>query len=185
MKVLAFDPGGIRQGFAVVGRSEDDDKSKPPTYYGSGYFGCVRHSNGSKDEPYQEWRLRILALWVDEASRLLREYKPDLVVSEIVPVVGGGNFVAATQSQLAATAITATQAIAVDRGVQIKQVGATTVKARIGRSKKATKPKVRDGVLELLPQLEHRRPEWTGDKAIWDEPDAIAVGLTHLGYKNG
>jgi Holliday junction resolvasome RuvABC endonuclease subunit len=182
VKVLAFDPGGVRQGFACVERSEDGQENKPPIYHGSGYFGVKRLTNGKKDEPYQEWRLRIIEFWVEKADDLLRFYKPDRVVSEIVPVVGGGNFVAATQSQLAGTANTTVQSVAVDRGYPIAQVGATTVKAKIGGSKKATKVAVRNGVIKLMPLLADRKRQWT---KIFEEPDALAICLTSLGYSIG
>lgn len=103
-------------------------------------------------------------------------------MSEIVPVVGGGNFVAATQSQLAATAVTTFQGIAVDRGYEIKQIGATTIKKKIGGKQKATKVGVRNGVIELLPILVDHKKQWT---KIFEEPDALAVGLTDLGYSIG
>jgi hypothetical protein len=41
---------------------------------------------------------------------------------------------------------------------------------------------VRNGVIKLLPELEPRKFEWTDSKKTMDEPDAIAVGLTQLGY---
>jgi Holliday junction resolvasome RuvABC endonuclease subunit len=182
LKVLAFDPGGIRQGYACIERPEDQEENKPPIYYGSGVLGVKRLTNGKKAEPYQEWRLRIIEFWVEKADDLLRIYKPDRVVSEIVPVVGGGNFVAATQSQLAATAVTTVQGIAVDRGYEIKQIGATTIKKKIGGKQKATKVVVRNGVIQLIPLLADRKKEWT---KVFEVPDALAVGLTDLGYSIG
>lgn len=173
---MSFDPGAERMGFGVLVRDGD----KAPQYIASGNLGLTRA--GNKKEPYQEYRLRLISMWVEEAEELLDRYQPDVVVSEIVPVVGGGNFVVATQSQLAATAITTVQAIAVRKGYEIKQVGATTVKAAIGGSKKATKVAVRNGVIKLIPRLEVEKKRWT---KTFDESDAIAVGLTHLGYKNG
>lgn len=166
----------MRQGWAVV--SKEDGKNKPPYWHASGYSGVVRLSKGKKAEPYQQWKLRIIDCWADEAVRLLNTYQPDVVVSEIVPVVGGGNFVAATQSQLAAAAITTVQAIAVDRGYKIVQIGATTIKKRVGGSKTATKVGVRNGVMKLIPYLADRKKMWT---KIFEEPDAIATALTYLG----
>jgi Holliday junction resolvasome RuvABC endonuclease subunit len=182
LKVLAIDPGGIRQGYACVERPEDQEENKPPIYHGSGLLGVKRLSNGKKAEPYQEWRLRIIEFWAVKAVELLDLFKPDRVVSEIVPVVGGGNFVAATQSQLAATAVTTFQAIAANRGYEIKQIGATTVKAKIGGGKKATKVVVRNGVIKLIPMLADHKKEWTKE---FEVPDALAVGLTDLGYSIG
>lgn len=180
MKVLSIDPGATRLGFGIIEREGEDKTKSKLRYHGSGYYGLSRGTNKSKKEPYQEYRLRLIVFWVEEVKALLNSHKPDVVVSEIVPVVGGGNFVVATQSQLASTAITTIQAIAVNEGYEIKQIGATTVKARIGGGKKATKVAVRNGVMKLMPQLADRKAQWT---KVFEEPDALAVGLTHLGCK--
>lgn len=179
MKVMAFDPGAERMGWAVI---SETPKNKPPKWSGSGYFGLKRERNEGKPEPYHEYRLRLLAFWIHKAPELFERYQPNIVVSEIVPVVGGGNFVAATQSQLAGDAITVVQVAALQASLDITQIGANTVKARIGGSKKATKVGVRNGVLKLMPQLENRKSQWV---KMFDESDAIAIALTHLGYKNG
>src|SRR3954470_4313696 len=99
-KVLAIDPGAKRLGWAVL---EETDKNKPPIYHGSGYFGVERGGNDGKEnkEPYQKYRLRLVDFWIKQAPIMFNRYKPDVVVAEIVPPVGGGNFVVATQSQLA------------------------------------------------------------------------------------
>lgn len=167
-------------GFGIIEREGKNKAESKLHYRGSGYYGVVRGTNKSKPEPYQQYRLRLISFWVREAKALLHSHKPDIVVSEIVPVVGGGNFVAATQSQLGSTAITSVQAMAVNEGYKIEQVGATTVKARIGGGKKATKVAVRNGVIKLLPILEDRKVQWT---KIFEEPDALGVGLTYLGCK--
>jgi hypothetical protein len=39
---------------------------------------------------------------------------------------------------------------------------------------------VRNGVLKLVPELESRRKEFV---KVFDETDAIALGLCHLGYR--
>src|SRR2546430_284219 len=103
MKVLSLDPGSVRMGWAVLESGGEEPKKSKPHYVGSGVLGLTRHSNEGKDEPYQQYRLRLIDYCVLEAEYLLSFYRPDRVVSEIVPVVGGGNFVAATLSQLAST----------------------------------------------------------------------------------
>lgn len=179
-RLLAFDPGAERQGWIVFERSEKD-KNKPPTHLGLGYFGVPRNVNGSKTK-YQPYRLSVLDLWIEQTPALLDRYQPDEVVSEIVPPVGGGNFVVATQSALALCAITTVQVIAKQRGIPTHQVGATTVKTNIGGNKEATKVGVRNGVIEICPGLEEYKKEWT---KVFEVSDAAAVGLTHWGYKNG
>jgi Holliday junction resolvasome RuvABC endonuclease subunit len=181
LRVLGLDPGAARMGFACLAPG-DEAENKVPIYLGSGFLGLERQSNGKKQEPYQEYKLRLIHHWVEKSNHLLDMFEPDEVVSEIVPVVGGGNFVVATQSQLAATAITTFQAVAVQRKVPIRQVGATTVKARIGGKKDATKVGVRNGVIQLIPELAERKSNWT---KVFEEPDALAITLTHMGFRIG
>ncbi len=169
--VLSFDPGAKRCGWACL--------ELGPTYIASGILGLSRTRNEKKAE-YQEYRLSLIDYWLEEASRLILEYQPSLIVNEIVPVVGGGNFVVATQSQLAATAITTIQAVAMEMGISVRQIGAGHIQRRIGGVKDASKVRVRNGVLALLPELEPRKRELTKPS---DESDAIAVGLCALGYE--
>ena len=173
MRVLGIDPGAERLGWAIV------ESGKPPKEVAVGISGLQRSGNGSK-EPYHEYRLRLIEYWSVESVSLLEQYSPDALYNEIVPVVGGGNFFAATQSQLASTALTVIQLEAIRRGIEVKQFGANTVKKNIGGGKKATKVKVRNGVYRLLPSTERFRKEWV---KVHDSSDACAVALTGLGYK--
>jgi Holliday junction resolvasome RuvABC endonuclease subunit len=174
-RVLAFDPGAERMGFACIAKGEEN---KDPVYYGSGHFGLSRKGNESS---YQEYRLNLIALWVEEAPKLIGAHQPDIVVNEIVPPVGGSG-ANQVQRQLATTAITTIQAVAIQSGLPIRQIGANTVKARIGGGKKASKVQVRNGVLHLMPDMQHKKKEWT---KVFDECDAFAVALTELGYQVG
>lgn len=171
MKVLAFDPGAERCGYACI--------KMGPDYIGSGIVALARGKDGKKPEPYQSYRLRLIQYWIKETFHLIQRYEPDLIVTETIPVVGGGNFVLATQSQLAGTVATTIQAIAFLHGLPVEQIGATTVKKAIGSTAKATKVKVRNGVLKLLPDQSDRAKDW---KTVFDESDAIAIALTRLGY---
>lgn len=179
-KVLGFDPGAFRMGWCVLEKGEDTGSA--PKLVGSGVFGLERGSNGSKKEEYQKYRLRLIEFWIEQATYLYRAYKPELVVNEIVPVVGGGNFVLATQGQLAATAITTAQAVALQQKIRVEQIGATTIKKRIGGKKNATKVGVRNGVYAIMPETKRFHSEWT---KVFDCSDAFAIALTHLGYKHG
>lgn len=179
MIVLSFDPGAERMGYAVL----KQNKEKAITKLGYGQLGVPRQRNKqNKQEPYHDYRMKVMDFWLVEAPALIKSFKPDIIVNEIVPVVGGGNFVVATQSQLASTAITVVQTIAKQQGVPIKQIGATTVKAKIGGGKKATKVAVRNGVFKIMPELEIHKKEWT---KVFDISDAFAIGFTHLGCDNG
>lgn len=161
-------------------RDSKRKKRSTPEVDGLGYFGVPRKVNGSKTD-YQPYRLSVIELWTEQAPILFDRYKPDMVVAEIVPPVGSGNFVVATQSQLALCAITTIQAIAIQREIPISQISATTVKTRIGGNKKASKVKVRNGVFKIIPELEDYKKEWV---SMFDISDAVAVGLTHWEYDN-
>lgn len=179
--VLAFDPGAERMGWAVLARDGKRFKSSIRCLT-SGYFGVAREPNSSNTKTdFQPYRLSLLDFWIKTTPELIERYEPDEVVSEIIPAVGGGNFVVATQSHLALCAINTVQVVAKQSGIPVHQVGATTVKKAVGGNGEATKVQVRNGVLTLLPELEYRRTEWT---KIFDVSDALAIGLTHMGYKN-
>jgi Holliday junction resolvasome RuvABC endonuclease subunit len=181
MRVLAFDPGAERCGYCCL--------ETGPVYVGSGINGLKRESIRTsptknklavtKSEPYQGYRLKLIDFWTKRGVQLLDEFKPDEVVSETVPAVGGGNFIVAAQGALASTAITVIQCLCFQKGIPVKQIGATTVKTKIGGKKDATKVKVRDGVLSLMPEQAHRAKEWT---KVFDESDAYAIALAYLGY---
>jgi Holliday junction resolvasome RuvABC endonuclease subunit len=172
--ILAFDPGAKRCGWAAL------DADSGPIYIASGISGLDRTHNGKK-ALYQEYRLSLIDHWLDEADYLLSRFEPDTVITEIVPVATsrGSNFVLAADSQLVATVVTTIQAVAKLNGIQVKQIAAGKMKRKIGGVKDATKPRVRNGVLSLLPELELRRREFM---KVFDETDAIALGLTELGF---
>jgi Holliday junction resolvasome RuvABC endonuclease subunit len=172
MKVLAFDPGAVRMGWAVLEKHENKGVIGTPILHASGISGVRRG-----DLEYQHYRLQLIEFWLERTENLL-QYKPDLVVNEIIPAVGGGNFVVATQSQLAATAITTVQSVTLGKSIPVIQIGATTVKKRIGGNGKATKVQVRNGAMALT-NTQSLKKYWT---SIMDEPDAIAIGLAAMGY---
>jgi hypothetical protein len=65
------------------------------------------------------------------------------------------------------------------KSLTVKQVSARSVQSKIairGRSSKITKVNVRDGVLSILPELAHKKPEWI-KTGISEESDALAIGL--------
>lgn len=175
MRVLAFDPGADRMGYALIETGPKEVMSGSEAILGSGIRGVEKEEG----ETYQDHRIRIIEYWAHTANEFIKCFKPDLIANEIVPPTGG-NISNLIHRQKAMTAITAVQVVAVQSGIQIKQIAASTVKKNIGGSGKATKVAVRNGVIELLPSTERFKPEW---KKIFDHSDAFAVGLTALGYK--
>lgn len=171
--ILALDPGAKRCGWAHL-----DETNRGLELYNSGILGMDRVVGGQK-MVYQEFRLALIRYWIMHADELIRSCEPEALVSETVPVVGGGNFVLAADSQLVGTVTTTVQAVAFSNDLEVYQIGATTVKKQIGGVKSASKVKVRNGVLSFFPELEKRRKEFV---KVFDETDAIAIGLTHLGH---
>jgi hypothetical protein len=103
-------------------------------------------------------------------------------VTEALPPFG----MAGAQQYLVNVALTTVQTIAFLYDLPVAQIAAKTVHAKIAinprRAKKVTKPMVRNGVINLIPELADRKKDWT---KVFDEPDAIAVGLAYMGYHNG
>lgn len=170
VRVLAVDPGAERCGWAVL----DDG----PKLVQSGILRTPR-----EDMEYQDYRLYLEIRSLGYFDNLLYAYQPDLVVNEIIPAVGGGNFVVATQSYLANCVVTCLHACAYREGMKVEQISARTVQSKIavrGKSKKITKVQVRNGVIAHLPELKSRVSD-----LVADESDAIAIGLVALGVTTG
>jgi Holliday junction resolvasome RuvABC endonuclease subunit len=173
MRGLGIDPGFRRMGWASVERYQNH-----PHYHLSGvlHFPPVGK--------FQDERVQYIEELVPEAELILDLTQPEFVVNETVPAVGSFGGV---QMYLANVAVTVMQTMAVARGLPIRQIGANRVQSKIAvgrKGRKTTKPQVRNGVIQLLPELETRRKEWTGKRAIYEEPDAIAVILAELGFEN-
>jgi len=175
MRVLAFDPGADRMGYALLETGPKEVMSGHEAHPPSGIKGVEK----LEGETYQDHRIRIIEFWAHTANEFVKIFQPDIIVNEIVPPTGGniGNLI---HRQKAMTAITAVQVVAIQSGIEIKQIAASTVKKHIGGTGKATKVAVRNGVIELIPSTERFKPEW---KTVFDHSDAFAVGLTALGYK--
>jgi Holliday junction resolvasome RuvABC endonuclease subunit len=174
VRVLAFDPGAERCGWAVI----EGGKGQTPRYRASGIIGLKRPDG----EPYQAYRLSLIGALTGDIQHLWHLHEPEEVVNETVPPSTSTAFASnGVQAQLAATTVTTIQVMAQLRGVPVRQVSANTVKAKIGGGKSATKVKVRNGVYSFFPDLkETRGKEWV---KVHDESDAIAIGLTSLGYR--
>lgn len=166
-------------GYAVLETLEKDDgedvKSKPPKVLGHGSLGFGQ----GEDEKYQQHRLNLIEFWVERSKALFHSYKPDEVINEILPPVGFPNSV---NVQLGLACITTVQAMALQAQIPIVQIAANTVKKTIGKTGKATKVKVRNGVYEILPELKIHHKEWT---KVFDVSDAFAIGLTRLAVLDG
>lgn len=177
MPIVSIDGGAKRLGWALL-----DREGSKPIYLGSGIVELPRG-----DTPFQEYRLNLIDYYIENLTKPGSIFDPNYlpithVVNETVPAVGsyGG-----TQMYLVNMVVTVVQTIAKLNNIPVSQIGATTVHSKIAiksKSKGITKQQVRNGVIQLLPELESRRKDWV---KVFDEPDAIAVGLAHLGFSNG
>lgn len=152
----------------------EGDGATAPVYIDSGIARFPRNN-----KPYQPYKLDLIRHWTYLAPAQFIQYRPDAIACETMPAVGFGN---AVQAELAKAAITTVIAMAMERDIPVYQLAAVTVKKQIGGNQRATKVQVRNGVIKLIPELEPRKFEWTESKKTMDEPDALAVGLTQLGY---
>lgn len=175
MKVLGIDGGAERLGWAIV---EDDGKKL--SYLDSGIVRMPRNKGGTTFQNYRiEFIKNYVSLLTAPGSILDQSINPvDAVVNETVPAVGsfGG-----TQMYLVNVAVTILQTITVARDIPLYQIGATSVHTTIvgkrPKGKKITKPQVRNAVIDLLPEVAHRKSDWIKS---FDEPDAIAVAAAYL-----
>lgn len=168
MRILSIDSGAKRTGWAVL--------ESGPVYIASGVIYFPRGN-----ETFQEYRLNLARFWVNQSQELLAGWTPDHLVTEIVPSRG---FNIPEQGYLANVQVTTLHAIAIEQDIKISQVMARTVQSEIairGRGKKITKQQVRNGVISLLPELKSRVSDWV---KVFEEPDALAIGLWHLGHSN-
>lgn len=170
-RVLGIDPGALRLGWAVV---EIDDTEL--NYIDSGIMGISRDD----DEKFAHYRLRLIKYWVKEFEFLDRLECSEWYV-ERLPAVGGGNFIAATQSELAKTVLTVIEALALISRRHVIELESSHIKSRLTGNGKATKVRVRNEVIQVFPELWPRKKELT-DTA--DESDAIGIALVGAGYKH-
>lgn len=171
MSVLAIDPGAKRLGWAVVERNAFGEPRCPV----SGIFHCDRQVG----EAYQDYRLRAMREVVGWSETISKTYVFGEVVHETLPVKGFNDM---GQAYLALSVISAVAGFFMTVRHPVVQIGATTVKSKIGGSNKATKVRVRNGVWQLIPDLQGRGPNWKKGSKFFDESDAVAIGLAYLGF---
>lgn len=167
-RVLGIDSGAKRCGLAVLC---DTDKGLSLQYADYVEQGALA------GEKYGDHRRRLVAEWTVSLEAAICGFQPDLVVCETVPITGAAN--ASGQRLKALMVVVVAQSICVRFGIPFKEVGANTVKKRLTGNGDATKPKVREAVISVFPELAARRKEMV---AVPDISDAVAVALTGLGY---
>lgn len=176
MRVLAWDPGSTRMGWAVLDGGSDREL---PVYVDSGVFRYPQFMR--KEMEYQPYRLMLQEeYFYFNTPRLISEHQPDLVVTETIPPRGAGE-AGGVYLLLAQTAVDSVQCACLLEEVPFRQVSASTAQTDLlGKGAKKTKPRVRNEVITLHPELEARRQDWRKE---FEEPDAVAVGSSALGYR--
>lgn len=169
---MAIDPGALRLGYSMISRLDTSSY----VLHESGVIGLTRNDK----EAYAAYRHRLIDFWMEKFPDLIKDV--DLIVSEQVPAVGGGNFIAATQSELVKAVVTTCQVIAKQQGVPWREIAGSTIKKQLTGNGRATKVGVRNAVIGVFPELEPRKKELT---VVADESDAIGIGLVGLGFRKG
>lgn len=171
MRTLNFDPGGEKLGWAVVDQG--------PAHVQSGVLRFPRSG-----QPYQEYRVKLTSAVRESVRRLLYAYRPDRVVTEIVPPQGSAGFLMSGQSYIANVVATTIHNMCFELDVEFVQVSARSWQSRIAlrksKSDKITKPQIRNGVLTHFPGLKKQMSP--AQIKEWDRWDAIGIGLFSLGH---
>lgn len=141
------------------------------------------HASANGQEPnagekYGDHRRRLVGMWTTTLEEIFRGFAPDQVVCETVPITGAAN--ASGQRLKALMVVVVAQVLCEQNGVEFVEVAANTVKKSLTGNGLATKPKIREAVIEVFPELAARRKEMI---QIPDISDAIAVALTGAGYE--
>lgn len=163
-RIVAFDSGAKRAGYALLHND---------VYVASAVFHFPREVK----EAYQDYRMRLTGYWAWKTEKLIEQERPTVIVTEMVPVYGMNDF---SQGYLANVMATTVHAIAIQKKISVVQVSAVKVQnaiAKRGKTKKITKPQVRNGVLELYPQLSSL---FKGEPKIFERSDAIAIAAWYF-----
>lgn len=169
-RVLGIDSGAKRCGISFIDiRSDGSLELKSADAIGA---------EPTAKETYGQHRRRLVSMWTDDLGVLLDAWEPNLVICETVPITGAAN--ASGQRLKALMVVVVAQVLCVQREIAFQEVGANTVKKRVTGIGDATKPKVREAIISVFPDLAERRKEMIKTPDI---SDAIAVALVGAGYE--
>lgn len=170
-RILGIDSGAKRCGLSFIDTNLEGDGL---TLHFAGAMG----QEADLKEKYGEHRRRLVRFWTDNLAALFDAWGPTIVICETVPITGAAN--ASGQRLKALMVVVVAQVLCEQRDIRFLEVGANTVKKRVTGIGDATKPKVREAVIEVFPELADRRKEMT---ATPDISDAVAVALVGAGYE--
>lgn len=170
-KIIGIDSGAKKCGFACISNTWAEEVGLSLIWADS--IG----QEAEVGEKYGEHRRRLVGDWTNFLAGLFDEWTPSLVVCETVPITGAAN--ASGQRLKALMVVVVAQVLCVQRGIVFTEVGANTVKKCLTGNGLATKPKIREAVIDVFPELAERRKEMIQEPDI---SDAVAVALTGAGY---
>ena len=164
MKILAFDPGALNLGWAVI-------ETKPElTLLGSGIIQTPKNPT----ESHSAYLDRMVTDTTAFAPYFLGGIDPDEIVTERLPAILNN-----VQASSARIMITVWRVIACQHSYKWREVAANTVKLNLTGNGRASKVVVRNGVIATFPELEPRKKDLTKPA---DEADAIAIGIVASGF---
>lgn len=169
-RVMAFDVGAIRMGWAVIDANRGD--------YSLVAYG-VKGVTELAAETFRDYRWRLIDYWVYEFPELVVEYNPDMFVSEEIPMINHGGKFGNLQRIKGLVAITVCQALNIELfpDKPWRVIAANTAKLCVANNNKATKVAVRNAVAKVFPELEEIKKT-----LVPDMTDAIGLALTGAGY---
>lgn len=180
MRVLGFDPGLVYMGFGVV----DFEEGETISIAHLGYFHIPR--NG---QTFNEYLNGAIAALTENFPRLLQNYEPNMVASEIVPVGKLGS-----NTELVVAGITTIKTICFQFGIEWKDIAANTVKKIMTGDGRATKATVQSTLCSLYPSLKKKHLEIKGEQKVKGEKaqglppdvfDGLAVALATASQLGG
>lgn len=173
MNVVGIDGGMVRLGLGAV--SIQNGAIDLVTY------GLISNPRG--EEPFNEFLTTGITQITNDFPRFIDLVKPGLIVSETIPAGKLGS----SDSQVIA-AVTTCHVLAIQFGIEWRNVAANTVKKELTGDYRASKTLVRNTVLDMFPDTialrhaeEKRAQKEAGDKKRPGIPqdvfDAIAIAV--------
>jgi Holliday junction resolvasome RuvABC endonuclease subunit len=165
-KSLGIDVGAKRMGFAIVDKVDGE--------YSLGDYG-VMGLDKEEGETYADYHQNLVKYWPLFGKRL-DIWRPDIITSELMPVIPTANSMNVSQRVSAKISVCLCMHFAFEQFYEWNEISAVSVKKRVAGDAKATKAALRRAIIrDVFPQLK-------GVKMLDDESDAIAIALCGLDY---
>jgi Holliday junction resolvasome RuvABC endonuclease subunit len=176
MRVLGVDPGMTRLGIAAVHIKGNDCELLT--------FGMIAHPR----DPTVGFNRHLAAgihQIADDFPKLINIVQPDYIAMELVPVGKLGS-----NDALVIAAACSVRLLAYQFGIPVIDLAASTVKKEFTGDGKATKPRVRNAVLDAFSKIEQRHAKLKKEqKEAGEKPEGLpqdvfdAVAIAIVGAK--